>query len=90
MWRGESERLQDLDDVVGVFVGLGEEAEGDCRDGVVAPGFEEGDEEGLAALCGSQYLERVKGDVELTLASQCLSFLRRSSSCGAVIRLLFR
>lgn len=37
-----------LEEVVGLFVGLGEQAEGDCCDGVVAPGAEEGDEEGLA------------------------------------------
>lgn len=52
---GHFEVGEDLKEGVGLFVGLGEEAETEGRDGVVGPGAEEGGEESLAILgkgCG--------------------------------------
>ena len=53
--KGQRERrIQLLDEVVGVPVVLREEAQGDCRDQVVAPGAVQAAEEVLALLRGKR------------------------------------
>ena len=63
-----SSNLQYLKKVVGLFVCLGKKTQGESRDSIVAPGSEQGHEEGLAIL------DHVSGDLNKIDNSSCLCF----------------